>query len=66
LRTNTRPITGAGRWGTSCAPAGDGSQIVFAGGKYWPKMAKEVYILPAPTKIVRGWPKLRNLAQHFV
>ena len=48
LRTNTAPIEGLGRWGTSCAPFGDGSHIVFAGGKHWPIMAKGVYVLPAP------------------
>ena len=48
VRTNLSALKWrAGRWGTSCAAAGDGSQLVFGGGKVYPKMTGEVLVLPA-------------------
>ena len=41
----------SGRWGTSCAAAQDGSQVVFGGGKHYavrPPMADEVYVTGPP------------------
>eukprot|EP01052_Picozoa_sp_SAG31_P072311 SAG31_NODE_31279_length_370_cov_0.571956_1_plen_66_part_10 len=34
-----------GRWGTSCIATADGEQLVFAGGKLYPRMTDEVYSL---------------------
>ena len=48
--TNESAVS-SGRWGTSCASAQDGSQVIFAGGKHYyvkPQMADEVYVATPP------------------
>ena len=46
LRTNKAALD-KGRWGTACAATGNGTQLVFGGGKVWPRMIDEVLLLDA-------------------
>ena len=55
--TNTSAVS-SGRWGTSCAAAQDGSQVVFGGGKHYyvkPQMADEVYTTGPPPADDSSW-----------